>query len=389
MNPSVPAPEVQPPPRTPHPIEIERPAASPAAAWWRGAVIAGVALALAIGTLVVLWLLARPLTLLLIAVVIAQALAPVVARLERWLSRGIAIVLVYLALVLVVGGLGWLVVPPLVAQGQSLVINAPGLIVRSREWLDGIDPESANRVTAAVQSGINRFADVLLSLPFTLFSSVIDMILVVFMSVYWLIATPALSRFVLSLFPAEHRQRTNAVLDAMGQTMGGYVRATAINGLIIAVMTYAGLFVIGVEYLLILAVLSGLGEFLPVVGPILAAIPAIAIALLDSPQQAIVVTVFFIALQQLESNLLVPFIMRQQADVPPLLSLFALISGSALGGVLGTLIAIPLAGALRILVLRVLAPAGREWSGGDGQQVTGGMRPRRVRGEGGHDSVDR
>ncbi len=99
------------------------------------------------------------------------------------------------------------------------------------------------------------------------------------------------------------------------------------------------------------------------------------IALLDSPQQAIVVTIFFIALQQLESNLLVPFIMRHQADVPPLLSLIALLSGSALGGFVGALIAIPLAGALRVLVVRVIAPAEREWSGADTGQARDGTAP--------------
>ncbi len=347
--------------------DVEPQTTAPTIAWWRGAAIAGIALATALGGLVLLWLLARPLTLLLIAIVIAQVLAPIVERLERWLPRGVAIVLVYLALVVVVGGLGAVVMPPLVSEGQSLVLNAPDLVARSREWLRGIDPDSAARVSAAVQTAIDRFADVLLSLPFTLFSSVIDVILVIIMSIYWLIATPALSRFALSLFPPRHRRRANDVMDAMGQTMGGYVRATAINGVIIGVMTYVGLLVIGVQYTLVLAILAGLGEFLPVVGPIFAAIPAIAIALVDSPQQAIIVTIFFIALQQLESNLLVPFIMRQQADVPPLLSLFALLAGSALGGLLGAIIAIPLAGALRVLVVQVLAPAERAWSGAESQ----------------------
>ncbi|MDQ4100323.1 MAG: AI-2E family transporter [Chloroflexota bacterium] len=352
--------------RTPRLSELdEQTTEEPSTAWWRGAAIAGTALALAIGILVLFWLLARPLTLLLIAIVIAQALAPIVAWLERWLPRGAAIVLVYVALVLVVGGIGWLVLPPLVAEGQALVLNAPGLISRSREWLNGIDPESADRVTAAVQSAVDRFSDVLLSLPFTLFSSVINVILVLFMSLYWLIATPALSRFTLSLFPVEHRRRANSVMDAMGETMGGYVRATAINGVIIGVMTYAGLLLIGVEYALVLAMLAGFGEFLPVVGPIIAALPAVVIALLESPQQGMIVIIFYIALQQLESNLLVPFIMRQQTDVPPLLSLFALLAGSTLGGLQGALIAIPLAGALRILVLRVVVPAEREWSGAD------------------------
>lgn len=353
--------------KTPRLSDVDPHESTASVAWWRGAAIAGIALATALGGLVLLWLLARPLTLLLIAIVIAQVLAPLVGRLERWLPRSMAIVLVYLALVLIVGGVGALILPPLVSEGQSLVLNAPDLVTQSQEWLRGIDPDSASRVTDAVQSAIDRFADVLLSLPFTLFSSVIDVVLVFFMSLYWLIATPALSRFALSLFPPRHRRRANDVMDAMGQTMGGYVRATAINAAIIGVLTYIGLLVIGVQYTLVLAVLAVVGEFLPVVGPILAAIPAIAVALVDSPQQAIVVTIFFIVLQQLESNLLVPIIMRQQADVPPLLSLFGLLAGSALGGLLGAIIAIPLAGALRILVIKVLAPAQREWSGAESQ----------------------
>jgi predicted PurR-regulated permease PerM len=341
-------------------------------AWWRGSVIVGVALAVAIATLVALWLLARPITLILIAIIIAQALAPIVTRLERWIRRGIAVVIVYLALLLVVGGLGWLVIPPLIAEAQTLVTNVPALMDESRTWLDNLDPASASRISAAAESAVDRFSSVLLSIPFTVFSSVIDVVVVVFMSIYWLLATPALFRFALSLFPEEQRPRAGRVLDAMGQTMGGYVRATAINGVIIGVMTYVGLLVIGVEYMLVLAVLSGLGEFLPVIGPIVAATPAIAVALLDSPQQAVIVTIFFILLQQLESNLLVPFIMRSQAGVPPLLSLFALLGGSTLGGILGALIAIPIAGALRVLMVRVFAPAEREWSGADEHDISDG-----------------
>jgi predicted PurR-regulated permease PerM len=344
----------------------------PSIAWWRGSAIVGIALAVAIATLVALWLLARPITLLVIAIIIAQALTPLVTRLDRWVSRGIAVVIVYLALLLAVGGIGWLVIPPLIAEGETLVVNAPALMDESRAWLDDIDPASADRISTAATSVLDRFSDVLISLPFTLFSSVIDVVLVVFMSVYWLLATPALLRFALSLFPEERRPRAGSILGAMGQTMGGYVRATAINGVIIGVMTYVGLLVIGVEYMLVLAVLSGLGEFLPVIGPILAATPAIAVALLDSPQQAVIVTIFFILLQQLESNLLVPFIMRSQADVPPLLSVFAVLAGSTLSGILGAVVAIPIAGALRILVVRVFAPAEREWSGADEHDISGG-----------------
>lgn len=136
--------------KTPRLSDVDPHESTASVAWWRGAAIAGIALVTALGGLVLLWLLARPLTLLLIAIVIAQVLAPLVGRLERWLPRGIAIVLVYLALVLIVGGVGALILPPLVSEGQSLVLNAPDLVAQSQEWLRGIDPDSASRVTDAV-----------------------------------------------------------------------------------------------------------------------------------------------------------------------------------------------------------------------------------------------
>lgn len=188
--------------RTPRLSEVEDGQSNaPSTAWWRGAVIAGLALAMALGGLVLLWLLARPLTLLLLAIVIAEALEPIVERLDRWLPRTIAIVLVYVLLALVLGAIGWLVVPPLVAEGQNLLTNGPGLMDAARRWLNGMMPGSANRVIASLESATTGVSDILVSLPFTIFSSAIDVLLVAFMSLYWLIATPVLHRFALSLFP--------------------------------------------------------------------------------------------------------------------------------------------------------------------------------------------
>lgn len=337
----------------------------PGVAWWRAAAIGGAALALAIGSLFLVWLLVRPLTLLLVAIITAQALAPLVNWVERWLPRSIAVVAVYAVLVLTLCGLGWLVVPALIDQAEMLANRVPGLLDRARDWFDGFNDASASRMMSAAESFVQRFSDVLLSLPFVLFSSLIDFVLVVFMSIYWLIATPALRHFTLSLFPEERRDRVASVMSDMGRTMGGFVRGTVIDAIIVGSLTFVGLFVIGVEYPLLLAVIQGFGELLPVVGPIIAAIPAVMVAFAHSPEQAIAVLVFFLILQQVESNLLVPVIMRRSADVPPLLSLVAILAGSTLGGLLGALIAIPLAGALRVLLVRVLAPAEREWTGVD------------------------
>ena len=99
--------------------ELAHPDHGPAAAWWRGALIGAAALALALGSLVLVWLLAHPLALLFAAIVIAEALSPLVARLERWRPRTLALAAVV--------GVAWLVVPPLVAQGTELVVRTPEL----------------------------------------------------------------------------------------------------------------------------------------------------------------------------------------------------------------------------------------------------------------------
>jgi predicted PurR-regulated permease PerM len=143
----------------------------------------------------------------------------------------------------------------------------------------------------------------------------------------------------------------------MFDTMGGYVRARGLTALIVAATIWLGLFLLGIENNTTLALLAGLGDLIPFVGPPLAIIPALVVALLDSPAKAALVLGLYLVVQQVKSHLLSPLLMRHQASIPPLVVVFALVVGSSVGGVIGTLVATPLAGALRVLVLRVIAPA--------------------------------
>jgi predicted PurR-regulated permease PerM len=121
-----------------------------------------------------------------------------------------------------------------------------------------------------------------------------------------------------------------------------------------------------VDYALVLALVAAFGEFLP----ILAAVPAVLVALFDSPVQAVIVAVFYLVLQQIESNIIMPNVMSNQADVPPLLTIVAISAGGTIGGILGALIAIPLAGVLKVMVTQVAAPAIRRWTGATQSSTT-------------------
>lgn len=349
--------------RTPAVAEVTQPGRPPAVAWWRIAVIGAVALAVALGLLDVLHLLARPLALLFLGIVIAETFVPVVVALERVVSRGLAVGIVYAVLVAAATGIGWLVTPPLARQAQELVLNGPTLVERSTRWADRWSPGGGDRIITAVEERLSQFGSILVDLPFTILSSLLEIVLVVFLSAYWLLLRPAMGRFVRSLFP----ERRHAELDDLGsdlsQAVGGYFRAEGITAAIVATIAFVGLSVIGVEYALVLSLIVAIGELVPVVGPLVAAIPALVVAFLDSPTQALIVLVFYVLVQQLESNVLVPQIMRRQVHLSPVLVLVALYSGGALGGILGAIIAVPLAGAARVMIVRYGVPAVRRWTG--------------------------
>ena len=356
--------------------EPARTAPPSAGRWWRLALIGALALLLALGLLEVVEVIARPLALLVAAIVLAEALAPLVDWLARRFNRTLAVVLVYLALLLLAVLVGWLVVPTLVEQARDFVPLVPQVIERAQVWIGRFDLSEDGSLVRGLQGYASRLTDLLLSTPMTLASYLLEATLVVFMSAYWLAAQPDISRFFLSLFLDAQRRRARAVLAEMGETMGGYVRGVVIDAAIIGVLVYLGLTVIGVEYTLVLALIAGVSEVIPIVGPILGAIPAIAVALLDSPTKALIVLGFYVAVQQVESNLLTPFIMHSQTDIPPILTLFAILVGGAIGGLFWVLIAIPTMGALRVLVLRVVAPAVRHWSGAATAQADGARQGR-------------
>jgi predicted PurR-regulated permease PerM len=154
------------------------------------------------------------------------------------------------------------------------------------------------------------------------------------------------------------------VLHEIGETMGGYVRGIVLEATLVGVLVFAAMWLLGVRYPGLLAVLAAFGEFVPYVGPIIAAVPAITLALFESPTHALIVLGLYLALQILEGYVLFPIVVGSQSEIPPLLIIVGLLAGGAMGGVLGALVAIPVAGALRVIILRVVAPWVRRLTGG-------------------------
>ncbi|MEZ4573100.1 MAG: AI-2E family transporter [Thermomicrobiales bacterium] len=303
-------------------------------------------------------ILARPLAILLASIIIAVALAPLVDRIERWIPRGLAATLVYLGILVIVVAIVFALGYRMSAEFSTLADEFPRNRAEVENLIANHAPIDDVQVVDILRDQIGNRSGLIVRLPLLLSNALLDFVLAIFLSLYWVISAPKLKRFVLSLVaPGDRRQKTDDVLSQMGSTMGGYVRASVLDGIIVGVLTYIGLLVLGVRFATVLAIFAAFMELIPVIGPIVSAVPAVIVAFIDSPTKALMVLGFYILLQQIESNVLMPNVMRNQTDVPPVLSLFAVFAGGGLAGILGALIAVPLAGALMVLTQTVIAPA--------------------------------
>lgn len=334
-----------------------------ARSWWWYATLGAMALILGLGTLAAIDLLARPIELLILGISLSASLAPATNWLDRWMPRALAVLIVFLLLLGIAVGLGWAVVPTMVNEGQSLAQQIPSLVSKAQTFFSQRLSISGGSLLSTIVSQLGSFGSALVSLPVAASTAVLEILVVLAIAIYSLYLYPQMAEFVGSLVPEGERKRLLGTIGAIGHAMGGYIRGIVYNGAAVAVFVYIGLTVIGVNFSLVLAILAGSLETIPSLGPTIAGVIITLFALLQSPTMALFALLFMIGMQQLESHILVPNIMRSQTTVSPLLIVFALVAGAEVGGLLGVLAAVPLAAGLRVFVVRVVAPAVRRVTG--------------------------
>jgi predicted PurR-regulated permease PerM len=194
------------------------------------------------------------------------------------------------------------------------------------------------------------------ALPFALstVAGLGQLLLALIVCFYWLTTREQMLNFLLLLSPIRYRTRTEAIWTDIENTLGWYVRSQVILALSIGSASFIGLFLIQVPFALPLAVFAGLTEVIPYVGPVIGAVPAVLIAFSDSPVKGVMVIGWYILIQQLESSILVPKIMQTNVGLNPLLVIIAVIAGGSLGGVIGAILAIPVAGAAQVIAKHLL-----------------------------------
>jgi predicted PurR-regulated permease PerM len=334
----------------------------------------GVAIALTAATVVLLWVLYLARTALLVIYVstlLAIGFAPLVHLIEHQqripigsprFPRWLAILAVYLAIVgaLIVAGL--LVIPPLVSQAADLWTRLPGYLQRAQSFLvdrgfltHTITLEEA--VRSAPGSPGSAVGTVASAFTWTV-TAILHVLTVVVLTFYLLLESRAVLAAFVRLFPRDVRPRVMEVSAKVSAKVSAWLGGQLILAGTIGVTAAAGLYLLGVPYFYVLAVIAALGEMVPIIGPLLSAVPAIVVALTVSPRTALLVAIFWIVQQQLENHLLVPRVMARQVGVSPVIVISALLIGGSALGVVGAVLAVPTAAIIQVVIQELLEERG-------------------------------
>ncbi len=316
-----------------------------------------------------LWLLIRlwpVLLVLVVALLVAGTLSPVVRWLEeKRVRRGAGIAIVFtvfflLALLVVV-----LTIPTLVSQATALLENEPALRARLADNLAGshLSAPLANWLRGLKYDlTTGTIGATVFAYSIRVFAAAAYGLSALFLGLYIMIDRDRLRGGLFAIVPRSHHVRLSRIMMNLETIVGSYIRGQMLTSLLMSIFTFALLMACGVENALALAVFAGLADVLPYIGALLSVAPAVLAALARGPVVAVVVLVLMLAYEEFESRVLVPRIYGRALRLPSSVVLFALLAGGTLMGILGALLALPVAAAVMMLIeeLRVELPGEQE-----------------------------
>jgi len=306
----------------------------------------------AVLALLFLWVTREIILILLLSLILASALDPLVGYLnKKKIPRAASILVVYLLIIGLVGLVIYLFIPPLIEQLKVLQGSWPRFVEEFHNRIAntpfaGIDISQALNSLVSGSGGQGS----VLNKTFGVFNGLLSLLTVLVVSFYLVAEEKGMKKFIASFVPAQHQGFVINLTEQIQKKMGLWVLGQVIISVIIFLVTFIGLKILGVQYALFLGLLAGLLEVVPYLGPILSSIPSIFFAFIQSPPLAIAVVLLYIAIQKTENYVLTPKVMEKTVGMSPLLVLVALLVGFKLAGIVGLLIAVPLAGALTVVI---------------------------------------
>jgi predicted PurR-regulated permease PerM len=318
-------------------------------------------------SLYILWQIRQIILIVFAAIVLAIALNKLARKIQHQfkLSRTVGVLAAIGIFSTILVGFFILIVPPFITQFQELTTTKfPTILKSANQWGANVQSYIPAPLVAYLPNleDLNRqFQPLLQSLAgqsLTLFSSslgvILNLLFMIILTIMLLAQPSAYRRAFIALFPSFYRRRIDGILTECEVSLGKWVGGAILSMLVVAVLSLIGLLVLGIPLALAQAILAGLLNFIPNVGPTMSVVIPMSIALLDEPWKAVAIFIIYFLIQQFESNLLTPYIMAQQVSLLPAFTLIAQVFFTTFFGFLGLLLALPLTVVAKVWINAIL-----------------------------------
>jgi len=301
-----------------------------------------------------LWVIRDVLLIFLISTIISSAIDPLADFLaKRKVPRTLSVLFVYVLALGMLGLVVFLIIPPLTEQFNAIseadVYNK--LADKVGIYRENLTHSEWGR---AINDNLKQFAQSFGGAIFDttkgVINGVITILTVLVISLYLTAEENGMKNFIKHLAPYKHHAYVSRLVNKIQRKMGAWVLGQIILSVVIFGLTYIGLTLLKVEYALVLALIAGILEVIPFIGPFIAAIPAVILAFIQSPTLALLVIVLYLIIQQLENHVVVPVVMSKSVGLNPVLVILGILIGGTMGGVIGALIAIPVMSGVSVFV---------------------------------------
>src|SRR3990167_981237 len=297
--------------------------------------------------LILLWFLVYIkdiLFILLISLIIMSACKPLVDKLEKSrLPRIVAILAIYILGLITIVYLGGTLLPPLITESINLGQSLPNYLEKVIPFIS-VD-------TQFISQQIAPIGENLLKVTLGIFSNLFHIFTIFVVSFYLLIERQQLENHLAGFMGLKSAKNLLIIIERVEERLGSWVRGQVTLALVIGIATYIGLLFLGLPFILPLSIIAGLLEIVPIIGPIISAIPAILVALTVSPILAAVTALVFVVIQQVENHFIVPYVLRKSVGLPPVITIITLMIGTKLAGVLGAMLSVPIVVMLETIIV--------------------------------------
>jgi len=286
-------------------------------------------------------------------ILLSALLKPVEWLHTKRIPRVLSVLIVYIILIALLSFTVGIIFPPLIAQTTDFVSKLPAIASTINDFLifNKIPVENISQV---VINQINVVTGNVVSVSTTIFSSIFLLLTLFVFTFYLLLEWKNFVKLISSPFSGKQEKLVANIITKVENGLGKWLRGQLSLSLIVGLLTYIGLRVLGIPFALPLALIAGILEIIPIVGPIISAIPAILVGLTISPVLGLAAAALFFIIQQLENNLIVPMVMSKVVGLQPPVVIIALLIGAKLAGVGGAFLAIPIIVTAKIIVKEIL-----------------------------------